>query len=115
MQRDDEVCLLHGLDLSTKARALYLFSEELQLSVQDAIDLAYAFVRDAEGTLESWVQDELAATKANRNPDAACTWASWRGGLTSVRLTLRGIDKSIGPSLKSRIKPWCCDASTLRG
>ena len=104
MQRDDEVCLLHGLDLSTKARALYLFSEELQLSVQDAIDLAYAFVRDAEGTLESWVQDELAATNANRNPEAACTWASWRGGLTAVRLTLRGmIETPVDPGL------WRCE------
>jgi hypothetical protein len=36
MQRSDEVCLLHGFDLSTKARAVYLFSEELGLSLQEA-------------------------------------------------------------------------------
>lgn len=109
MQRDDEVCLLHGLDMSTKARAVYLFSEELQLSVREAIDLAYAFVTYAEGNLESWVQEELAATKANRDAEVACTWATWRGGLTGVRLTLRGmVETPVDPGLWSSA-PRCTD------
>ena len=109
MQRDDEVCLLHGLDMSTKARAVYLFSEELELSLKDAIDLAYAFVRHAEGNLESWVQDELRAPKANRNVEVACTWATWRGGLTGVRLALRGmVETPVDPGLWSSA-PRCRD------
>jgi hypothetical protein len=101
MQRDDEVCMLQGLDLSTKARAIYLFAEELQISTQEAIDLAYAFVRYAEGSLENWVQEELAQNRPNTG--AACTWATWRGGLTGVRLTLRGmVETPVDPELWTR-------------
>jgi hypothetical protein len=81
IQRSDEVCLLHGLDLTTKARAVYLFSEELELSVQESIDLAYAFVRYAELNLDCWVKEELASSKFRPNIEAACAWSGWSGGL----------------------------------
>lgn len=100
MQRSDEVCLLHGLDLSTKARAVYLFSEELGLSVQEAIDLAYAFVRYAEHNLDCWVKEELSSTKLRPNTEAACAWSAWSGGLASIRMALRAmVETPVDPGL----------------
>jgi len=87
-----------GLDLSTKARAIYLFAEELQISAQEAIELADAFVRYAEGNLDYWVHEELARREPNTG--AACSWASWRGGLTGVRLALQGmVETPVDPEL----------------
>ncbi len=91
MQRDDEVCLLHGLDLSTKARAVYLYSEELELSIQDAIDLAYAYVRLAEGNLDDYIRRELQHESSQHDTHAACQASVLSGGLTSLRLTLRAM------------------------
>ena len=100
MQRDDEVCLLHGLDLTTKARAVYLFSEELELNIQEAIDLAYAFVRYAEHNIDTWVKEETASTKLRPNLEAACAWSAWSGGLASIRMTLRAmVETPVDPGL----------------
>jgi hypothetical protein len=100
MQADGEVCLLHGMDLSTKARAVYLFSEELQLSVKEAIDLSSAFVRYAEYNLDHWIKEELSSTKVRPDTQALCAWSVWSGGLASLRMTLRAmVETPVDPGL----------------
>ena len=110
-QRNDEVCLVHGIDLSTKARSVYLFSEELQLNIQEAIDLAYVFVRQAEGSVDHCIQAQIACSGTPGNVQAACQASILSGGLTSLRLTLKamvdapvdsGLWKSAPPSISPR-------------
>lgn len=94
IQKEDEHTLIHGLDLSVKARAMYLYGEELELSVKEYIDMAYAMVRRAEGGLEVYLKEELDKLKDRRDYDAVANYSIWVGGLASLRMGLRSMVES---------------------
>jgi hypothetical protein len=52
IQRDDEARLIEGLDLSTKARAVYLYADELGISIHELVTLGFVQIQRAEYSLE---------------------------------------------------------------
>jgi hypothetical protein len=94
IQKDDGNNLIHGLDLSVKSRAVYLYGEELELSIKEYIDMAYAMVRRAEGGMEVYLKEELDKIEDRRNYDAISNYSVWVGGLASVRMSLRSMVES---------------------
>uniref|UniRef100_UPI004047D9B3 hypothetical protein n=1 Tax=Cyanobium sp. TaxID=2164130 RepID=UPI004047D9B3 len=94
IQKDNGNNLIHGLDLSVKSRAVYLYGEELELSIKEYIDMAYAMVRRAEGGIEVYLKEELDKIADRRNYDAISNYSVWVGGLASVRMSLRSMVES---------------------
>ena len=94
IQSDEENKLIHGLDLTVKARAMCLYGEEMGLSIKEYIDLAYAMVRRAECGIDFYLMEELDKFTDRRDYGAISSHAMWVGGLASVRMSLRSMVES---------------------
>jgi len=107
IQRDDECRLCHGIDMTTQARALVLYAEELQLSIFDLMCVGYALLRNAEGGLDALVKEERDRGARRCDFDALYMWSMTSGGLTSVRMTLRAmLETPTDPGLWKSCPPW---------
>ena len=108
IQHSDEARLIHGLDLSTKARALYLYGDELRLSIHELIHLSFAHLRRAEYDLEVLIKEEQASSSGHHpNLDHLYHWCVASGGLTSIRLTLQAMLETAGDAgLWKTCPPW---------
>lgn len=93
-QYDGENTLIHGLDMTARTRALYLYGEELGLSVIEYIEMAYAMLGRAAEAIEVYLQEEMDKTKERRDDHGIANNGVWLGGLTSVRLSLRAMVES---------------------
>jgi len=91
IQREDECRLCHGIDMNTKARAVVLYAEELQLTIFDLMCVGYALLRNAEGGLDALVKEETVSGTRHCDLGALYMWSVTSGGLTSVRMTLRAM------------------------
>jgi len=94
IQQDQESNLIYGLNLSAKARAMHLYSEEIELTIKDRIDLAYTMIREAEGGLEYYLEGETRKYDHQQDKSAIVNNAVWVGGLKSLRLGLRSLVES---------------------
>lgn len=107
IQRDDEARLCYGLDLSTKARAVVLYAEELKLTIHDLISVAYAALSSAEGGLDVLVKQQGSAAPGHCDIESLYFWSVVTGGLTGARLTLWAmLETPTDPGLWKTAAPW---------
>jgi len=101
IQQKEEATLVDGIDLSTTARALVLYGEEIGITTKDMIALGYVFLLRAEMAIYAAIEEEqLRGSRADLKALAA--WGCNSGGLMSLRLTLRAmLETPVDPGLWS--------------
>ena len=107
IQGNDEARLVDGVDLSTKARALYYYADELSLSIHELIGTSYCLLRRAEYALDQLVKEEIDSHHSHPHLQAIYHWCVASGGLTSIRLTLQSMLETAGDAgLWKTCPPW---------
>lgn len=99
LQQKEEATLVDGIDLSTTARALVLYAEEIGITTKDMIALGYVFLLRAEVAIDAAIEEEQ-RLGSSADLKALAAWGCNSGGLMSLRLTLRAmLDTPVDPGL----------------
>ena len=107
IQRNDKASLCHGLDMTTKARAVVFHAEEMELSIHDLICVGYAVLRNAESGLDALIKKQGGEGPGRCDFEGLYFWSVATGGLTSVRMTLRAmLETPTDPGLWKTCAPW---------
>lgn len=99
IQQKEESTLVDGIDLSTTARALVLYAEEIGITTKDMIALGYVFLLRAEQSIDAAIEEEQ-RRGSSADLKALAAWGCNSGGLMSLRLTLRAmLETPVDPGL----------------